>query len=158
MSTAYEGSHDPRSGGATAAGSPSAGSAGAEAPIEDQSLGSIVGRISSDFSQLVRQEITLAKLEMKEEGKKAGKAAGMLGGAAFAGWMFAIMASITLMWALNHLMDIAWAAFIVALLWGIAAAVLGVIGRNKLREVNPKPEQTAETLKEDAQWLKAQKR
>ena len=82
----------------------------------------------------------------------------MLGGAAFAGWMFAIMASITLMWALNHLMDIAWAAFIVALLWGIAAAVLAAIGRKKLREVNPKPEQTAETLKEDAQWLKAQKR
>ncbi|MBA2774861.1 MAG: phage holin family protein [Nocardioidaceae bacterium] len=125
---------------------------------EEQSLGGIVSRISSDFSQLVRQEIELAKLEMKEEGKKAGKAAGMLGGAAFAGWMFAIFASATLMWALNHLMDIAWAALIVALLWGVAAAVLAIQGRNKMREVNPKPEQTAETLKEDAQWLKAQKR
>lgn len=125
---------------------------------DDQSLGGIVSRISSDFSQLVRQEIELAKLEVKEEGKKAGKAAGMLGGAAFAAWMFAIFASITLMWALDHLMDIVWAALIVAVLWGVAAAVLAIQGRNKMREVNPKPEQTVETLKEDAQWLKAQKR
>ncbi len=125
---------------------------------DDQSLGSIVSRISSDFSQLVRQEIELAKVEMKEEGKKVGKAAGMFGGAAFAGWMFAIFASTTLMWALNHLMDIAWAALIVAVLWGLLAAVLALQGRNKMREVNSKPEQTIETLKEDAQWLKAQKK
>ncbi len=147
----------------TPPGAHSAPGASRAAPSEstesdDQSLGGIVSRISSDFSQLVRQEIELAKLEMKEEGKKAGKAAGMLGGAAFAGWMFAIFASATLMWALDHLMDIAWAALIVALLWGVLAAVLAIQGRNKMREVNPKPEQTAETLKEDAQWLKAQKR
>lgn len=147
----------------TPPGAHSAPGASAAAPSDatqsdGQSLGGIVSRISSDFSQLVRQEIELAKLEIKEEGKKAGKAAGMLGGAAFAGWMFAIFASTTLMWALNHLMDIAWAALIVALLWGVAAAVLAIQGRNKMREVNPKPEQTAETLKEDAQWLKAQKR
>ncbi|CAA9375044.1 MAG: hypothetical protein AVDCRST_MAG21-1002 [uncultured Nocardioidaceae bacterium] len=138
-------------------GASTAGTQGAES-IEDQSLGSIVSRISADFSTLVRQEVDLAKLELKAEAKKAGKAAGLLGGAAFAGWMFAIFASVTLMWALDHIMDIAWAAFIVAALWGIAAAVLGITGRNKMREVNPKPEQTAETLQEDAQWLKAQKK
>ncbi len=142
--------------GASSAGSFS--SSDQQSGVEDQSLGSIVSRISSDFSQLVRQEINLAKLELKEEGKKAGKAAGMLGGAAFAGWMFALFASWTLVWALNHAMDIVWASFIVAVLWGIAAAVLAIQGRKKMREVNPKPEQTAETLKEDAEWLKAQKR
>ncbi len=151
MSTTPTGSHNASAGGSSAASGQGTGA-------EDQTLGGIVSKISSDFSQLVRQEITLAKLEMKEEGKKAGKAAGMLGGAAFAGWMFALFASITLMWALNHVMDIVWAAFIVAALWGVAAAVLGIQGRNKMREVNPKPEQTADTLKEDAQWLKAQKR
>ncbi len=152
MSTTPTGSHNVSAGGASPTGS------GQGTGAEDQSLGSIVSKISSDFSQLVRQEITLAKLEMKEEGKKAGKAAGMLGGAALAGWMFALFVSVTLMRALDHVMDIVWAAFIVAALWGVAAAVLGIQGRNKMREVNPKPEQTTDTLKEDAQWLKAQKR
>jgi len=54
-------------------------------------------------------------------------------------------------------MHLAWAALIVAVVWGVVAAVLARSGRNELREVNPKPEQTVETLKEDAQWLKTRK-
>ena len=81
----------------------------------------------------------------------------MLGGAALAGWMTAIFLSVTLMWLLDKAMDITLAAFIVALLWGVAAAVLGLGGKKKLQRLNPKPEQTIDSLKEDAQWLKAQK-
>jgi hypothetical protein len=54
-------------------------------------------------------------------------------------------------------MDLTLAALIVTLLWGIAAAVLGLSGKKKLQALNPKPEQTIDSLKEDAQWLKAQK-
>ncbi len=150
MSTAYEGTQDPRARSATGAS--------ADQPVEDQSLGSIVSRISDDFSQLVRQEITLAKLELKEEGKKAGKAAGLFGGAAFAGWMTALFASVTLMWALNHAMDVTWAAFIVTVVWLAAAAAMAFAGRQQAREINPAPQQTIDTLKEDAEWLKAQKK
>lgn len=127
-------------------------------PVEEQSLGSIVSRISDDFSQLVRQEIALAKIEAKEEGKKAGIAAGMLGGAALAGWMAALFASATLMWALDKSMDLTWATLIVTAVWAIAAGVLAVTGRKKIQQLNPKPEQTIQTLKEDAEWLKAQKK
>lgn len=109
------------------------------------------------MSKLMRQELTLAKAELREEAKEAGKAAGMLGGAAFAGWMTAIFISVTLMWLLDTFMDLTLAALVVTLIWGIAAAVLGLSGKKKLQSLNPKPEQTIDSLKEDAQWLKAQK-
>ena len=123
----------------------------------DRSLGSLVGALSGDISKLMRQELNLARAELREEAKEAGKAAGMLGGAAFAGWMTAIFLSTTLMWLLSKAMDLTLAALIVALLWGIVAAVLGLGGKKKLQDLNPKPEQTIDSLKEDAQWLKAQK-
>jgi F0F1-type ATP synthase assembly protein I len=124
---------------------------------EDTSLGSLVGALSGNVSKLMRQELELAKAEIRAEAKKAGKAAGMLSGAAFAGWMTAIFLSTTLMWLLSKAMDLTLAALIVTLLWGIAAAVLGLAGKKRMQALNPKPEQTMDSLKEDAQWLKAQK-
>jgi uncharacterized membrane protein YqjE len=129
-----------------------------EAPVEEQSLGSILSRISSDVSTLVRKELDLAKLELRDEGKKAGKTAGMFGGAALAGWMAALFLSLTIMWALDNVMDVTWAALIVFALWAIAAAVLAANGRQQAKAINAVPEQTVATIKEDAQWLKAQKK
>lgn len=143
-------------GGSTAVGATAAPSAHPD--VEDQSLGSLVGRLSSDVSTLMRQELALAKAELREEGKKAGKGAGMLGGAGLAGYFVLLFLSLTLMWALgDELMPLWAAALIVMVLWAIAAAVLFVMGRKQLKEVNPKPEQTVETLKEDKEWVKAQK-
>lgn len=140
-------------------GSHSAGEdPGAGAPnVEDVSLGSLFSTLSSDMSKLMRQELNLAKVELREEAKQAGKGVGMLGGAAFAGWMVAIFLSTTLMWLLSKWMDLTLAALIVTLLWGIAAVILGLQGKKLLQQVNVKPEQTVESLKEDAQWVKAQK-
>ncbi len=125
--------------------------------VEDESIGGIVGRLSTHLSQLMRQEMALAKAELRAEAQKAAKGAGMLAGAGFAGLMVAIFASITLMWLLDLALPITWAALIVTLLWGAAGAVLFVVGRNNLKQVSPMPEQTVESLKEDKEWLKAQK-
>lgn len=129
----------------------------AEPSIEDRSLGDIVSKISGDLSRLMRQELQLAKVETTQEAKKAGLAAGMFGGAALAGWMTALFVSMTVMWALAHVMDLALAALIVTAIWAAIGAVLFMNGRNKMAQVNPKPEQTIETLQEDKQWLKAQR-
>ena len=129
----------------------------AQEEAETQSLGSLVGNLTGDLSKLMRQELDLAKVELREEAKKAGKGAGMLGGAALAGWMTALFLSTTVMWLLDKAMDLTLAALIVTLVWGVAAIVLGLAGKKQLSTVNPKPQQTVETLKEDAQWLKAQK-
>lgn len=130
---------------------------GAHARTEDtssSSVGALIGEVTSDLSKLMRQELELAKVEMKEEVAKTGKAAGMLGGAGFAGYMAVFFASITLWWALANVMDEAWAALIVTVLWAVAAAVMASMGRKKMREVHPKPEKTIETLKEVPDALK----
>lgn len=120
----------------------------------DESVGQLVSQLTTDLGQLTRQELALAKAELQTEAKKAGKGAGMLGGAAFAGWMVALFLSLTVMWALDEAMDLIWAALIVAVVWAIVAVVLAMSGRKELQEVNPKPDQTVESLKEDAKWLK----
>jgi hypothetical protein len=123
----------------------------------DESVGELVSQLTSDLGQLTRQELALAKAELQLEARKAGKGAGMLGGAAFAGWMTALFVSLTAMWALDKAMDLIWAALIVAVVWAVVAVVLAAKGRKELQEVNPKPDQTVESLKEDAKWLKTQK-
>lgn len=123
-------------------------------PEDPGSLGEIISDISDGLSRLFRQEVELAKVEIKEEAGKAGKAAGMFGGAAIAGLLTAIMFSLFLTYLLDNVMPLEVAALIVAVLWGAAAAALAVIGRNRMRTVSPVPRQTVETLKEDAKWLK----
>jgi uncharacterized membrane protein YqjE len=122
--------------------------------VDDSSLGEIVGKLAGDFSQLMRAEIALAKAEAKEEIKEAGKGAGMLAGAGYAGHLLVLFLSLALMFLLDVWLPIGWAAFIVAVLWGIVAAVLAMNGRKNLQRATPPMEQTVETLKEDAQWAK----
>lgn len=119
-----------------------------EVDVRERSVGELIGEVTSDLSTLMRQEMALAKVEIKEEVAKTGKAAGMLGGAGFAGYMVALFLSIALWWALANGMDEGWAALIVAVVWAVIAAALFVTGRNQMREVHPKPERTVSTLKE----------
>lgn len=122
--------------------------------VTSNSVGALISEVTSDLSTLMRQELDLAKAEMKVEAAKTGKAAGMLGAAGFAGYMVALFVSFALWWGLAHVIDVAWAALLVAVLWGVAAAVLFSIGRKKMREVNPKPERTVDTLKDVPDALK----
>jgi hypothetical protein len=127
---------------------------GAEAGRE-RSLGEIIGDITGDLGTLMRQELDLAKTEIKQEAAKAGKGAGLLGGAGVTGHMALLFASLTLMFALRQALDsYVWAALIVTVLWAVVAAVLAAQGRKKLKTVQPKPDATIQTLKEDAQWAK----
>ncbi|MDX8029170.1 phage holin family protein [Lentzea sp. BCCO 10_0856] len=119
-----------------------------------ESLGDLVSELTGDLSKLMRQELELAKAELRQEATKAGKATGMLAAAGFAGYLTTVLLSLALVFALGAVMPLGWAALIVAVLWGIAGAVLYSTGRARLRTVNPKPERTVETLKEDAEWAK----
>lgn len=126
---------------------------GGSPDVSQRSVGELIGEVTSDLSTLMRQEITLAKVELKEEATKTGKAAGMLGGAGFAGYMVALFLSIALWWGLGNAIGRTWAALVVAILWGIVAAVLYAKGRKQMREVHP-PERTMSTLKEVPDALK----
>ena len=122
--------------------------------VSSASVGELVGHVAQDLSTLMRQELDLAKAEVKQEVTKTGKAAGMLGAAGFAGYMVLLFASIAAWWGLANVMNKGWAALIVTGVWAVVGAVLFAVGRRQLREVNPKPERTVETVKELPDALK----
>jgi uncharacterized membrane protein YqjE len=124
---------------------------------DGRSVGDIVGDIASDLSTLVKQELELAKTEIRTEATKAGKGAGLLGGAGVTGHMALLFLSLTLMFLLDMWMPIVLAALIVTAVWAVVAAVLAAKGRQELKTVDPKLETTQRTLKEDVQWAKEQK-
>lgn len=126
-------------------------------PRDERSLGDIVSDVTQNLTTLIRQEMDLAKTEMKQEVAKVGKGAGLLGGAGLAGWFLLLFASLTLMYGLNEFMPIWVAALIVTALWAVVAAVLALTGKKAIKEANPQLPETQQTLKEDVQWAKAQK-
>jgi uncharacterized membrane protein YqjE len=129
-------------------------SAGAETEARERPIGELVKDLSAQTSTLVRQEIELARAELQEKGKVAGKGAGMLGGAAAAG----LLAMGALTAALIALLDKAMATWVAALivmaLWAVIALVLAKAGQRSLQRAAPPAPQTVETVKEDIQWAK----
>ncbi|WP_197432427.1 phage holin family protein [Pseudarthrobacter sp. GA104] len=120
---------------------------------DNASLGELLGDVTRDLSTLMRQEVELAKAELKQSADKAGKGSGMLAGAGVAGHFVLVFLSLALMFALGALMPLGWAALIVAVVWGITAAVLASIGRKELKQIKGLP-QTGETLSEIPPTLK----
>ena len=125
----------------------------AHVKADNASLGELLGDVTRDLSTLMRQELELAKAEAKQSATKAGKGGGMLAGAGVAGHFVLLFLSLALMFALGALMPLGWAAVIVAVIWGIIAAVLASIGRKELKQIKGMP-QTGETLSEIPPTLK----
>lgn len=125
---------------------------------EEPSLGELFGELSRGFSQLMRQEVELAKTELREEAGKAAKAAGRLTGAAVTGHMCLLIASLAAAWALGEIVPVAVGLLIVAVVHGIVATVLYSQGRQQVADIDPLPDETIDTLKEDARWARAQPR
>ena len=92
----------------------------------------------------------LAKTEMKQEAAKAGKGAGLLGGAGLAGYFTLLFLSLTATFLLDLVMPLWAAALIVTAVWGIAAAVLAMSGKKELKRANPQLPKTQQTLKGEA--------
>jgi hypothetical protein len=111
-------------------------------------VGQLIGELAGDLTTLMRQEMELAKAELKTEVGKAGKGAGMLGGAGYAGLLTGVFASLTLMFLLDLAMPTWVAALIVTLLWAVTGAVLFQRGKQQLQTVHPAPTQTVESIKE----------
>ena len=127
--------------------------------VSQRGVGEIVRDVSHDLTKLFSQELTLAKIELKAEAGKAGKTAAAFGGAGVAGGFTALFALLTLMFALASLFDsLTLAGLAVTVLCGLAAAVLFLRARKQAKTLNPKPEMTVQTLKEDAQWAKTRSR
>lgn len=122
-----------------------------------ESTGELLKRFSEDATTLIRKEVELAKAELAEKGRQAGKGAAMLGGAGLFGVTAFGALTAFLILVLAEAMDAWLAALIVAAVYGAITAVLALQGKQKMEEAAPpQPEQTVETLKEDVEWAKRQ--
>jgi uncharacterized membrane protein YqjE len=119
----------------------------------DRSLGELISEVTQDLSTLMRQEVELAKAELQQSASRAGKGAGMLGGAAVAAYFVLLFLSVALWWAIGSATGLGWSALIVALIWAIIAAVAATAGRNSLKSIRGIP-RTADTVKKIPDALK----
>jgi uncharacterized membrane protein YqjE len=127
--------------------------------LHDRSLGELLKQLSQETTQLVHQELELAKAELSQKGKQAGTGAGLFGGAGALG--LAALGALTACFilALDAVMPAWLAALVVAVVYGVIAFVLVRQGQARIRRATPPvPEQTIETVKEDVEWAKTQMR
>lgn len=126
---------------------------------DNRSLGELFSALAQDTSTLVRQEVELAKTEMTQKATRVGKDIGFLlagGAVAYAGFL-GILAAIAI--GLGQL-GVPW--WLATLIVGVVVAAVGgflvMSGLSALRRETAAPQQTIETLKEDAEWAKTQTR
>lgn len=127
-------------------------------PAADRSLGELFAELTRETSTLVRQEVELAKAEVKQKATEAGKDVGMIA----AGGALAYAGLIVLLGALALLLvQVGLAPWLATLIIAVVAMGVGgfmaMRGLSGLRSVDPVPRQTMETLKEDVQTLKGQR-
>ena len=123
--------------------------------MRERPVGELLKQLANETTTLVRQELELAKAEMREKAGKAGPGVGMWGAAGVTA--LAALGSLTafLILALDGVMPNWLAALIVGLVYSAIAGLLYVRGKKRVEEAgSPVPEQTIETLKEDVQWAK----
>ena len=123
---------------------------------EETSLGDLFSRLSEQASALIRQEIQLAQTEMTRKATKAGRDAAViaLGGLIALGAFFSVIAALILV--LAQVMEAWLAALIVAVVLAVVAALLIQYGISKLKQIDPAPRRTIETMRENKEWLTQQ--
>ena len=121
---------------------------------EPRSVSEVLHDILRDLQDMVRSEIRLAKVETREELQRAASsavwlAAGVIG--AVSAWIFLLW---TLVYALATRLPIWMATLIVAVTMAAATAMLIVGGIRKAKRIQPIPERTLESVKENLEWMK----
>lgn len=122
---------------------------------ETRSIGQILSNVTQDLSTLMRQEVALAKAEASQSAKNAGKGVGMYVGAALGGFFLLLFLSTALMWAVGSLIGLGWSALIVAVIWGIIAAILAALAKKEMQKIRGLPD-TADTVAKIPNALKGQ--
>lgn len=122
---------------------------------EDQTLGALVHQLTQQIPELVRSEIRLAQAEVTEKGKRAGIGIGMFSVAGLLAFFALATLVATAILGLANAVDAWLAALIVAVALLLAAAVAGLVGKNKVAAAGPpKPERAMEGLREDIATVK----
>ena len=132
--------------------------AAAAHPGDDRSLQELWSDMTREATVLLRKEVELAKIETKEQLQRAGKAGAAFSVAGLAGFMALQLLSFAAAWGLDAVLPTGFAFLIVGVVYVVAAVVLLSAARKKAADIQMVPQQTVETLKEDVQWARAQRR
>lgn len=119
------------------------------------SIGGLLSGILTDIRELVREELALARIEMREQANRARLSIAILAAAAVALALGGFFLLIALANAIADGLEWpVWAGYlVVALVLAIAGAIGLTAGRQRLRNVRPLPQETVATLKENSQWI-----
>ncbi len=129
---------------------------GTEPSPVDKPIPELIGDMTSQVTDLLRKEVELAMTELREEMKQAAKAGGMLSGGALSGYLALLFGSFAVAWFFDRKLPRPLAFGLVAMLHGAAAGTLLNLGRQEIKQVDPVPTETIETLKETAEWVTPQ--
>jgi uncharacterized membrane protein YqjE len=110
------------------------------------SVGELLSDISTDISTLMRQEVELAKAELRQSATKAGKGAGMLGGATIFAHLALVFLLLAIWWGLGDAIGRAWSGLVVTVVLALIAGGLAVVGRKEVQTISGLPK-TASTVK-----------
>lgn len=123
-------------------------------PADDRSLGRLIADATRDLSGLVRDELDLAKAELRDDVKLAVRGSTMFAAAGALALMASILLSVAAAYAITALgLHPAWAFLIVGGTYVLVAAILVLLGIRKVKQVQP-PTRTIETTKESIAVLK----
>lgn len=114
---------------------------------DERSIGDIFSAVGADLSTLMRQEVALAKAEVRESAVNAGAGVGMLTGAGVAVHMVLLFVSISAWWGIAQWTGQAWSGLVIAAVWAVIALALYLVGRRKLSQVDGLP-RTTESAKQ----------
>jgi uncharacterized membrane protein YqjE len=123
--------------------------------LAERPIGELLKQLANETTTLVRQELELAKAEVREKGRQAGPGLGMWGAAGAVGLMALGALTATFILALDGSIANWLAALTVTIVYSALAGLLYARGKRRVNKAgSPVPEQTVETLKEDVQWAK----
>jgi uncharacterized membrane protein YqjE len=126
-------------------------------PVRDEhrSVGELVGQATEQLSRLVRQEVALAKEELTEKGRRAGRGGGLLGAAGAIAYIGLFGLSAAAAAALSLALPVWAAVLIVTAVLFVIAGILAAAGRAQLRRATPpKPERTLGSVKADVEEIR----
>jgi uncharacterized membrane protein YqjE len=133
-----------------------AGDGRAPAAAEPQ-LGDLFRQLAQDSATLVRQEVALAKAELRENVKSVARDAAKIAVGAVVAAVGALVLVAFLVLLLGDAVGRYWAgALIVGVLMVAIGALLAMGAMKRLKRDTITPEQTLQTLKEDKQWLQSE--
>lgn len=126
-----------------------------DAPSPETEIGALFGELSEEARLLVRQEVELAKAEIKESTQHATGVGAGFGAAALVGYLALALLAVAAGLGLAELMPAGLAFLIVGLLLALGAGIAFMVGKKNLKALSPVPHKTIETIKEDFSWLRA---